>query len=80
MIEKAYLAEALEQQQFGVENFRRLSSSTSYLNVIDTLWKDHLLAMDHLRQGIGAARRYGFRSDPARSSTRRKASALFQQG
>ncbi|MBI3183502.1 MAG: preprotein translocase subunit SecA [Myxococcales bacterium] len=33
-----------------------------YLSTIDTLWKDHLLAMDHLRQGIGL-RGYGQR-DP----------------
>ena len=23
------------------------------LQIIDTLWKDHLLAMDHLKEGIG---------------------------
>ena len=28
------------------------------LNAIDTLWKDHLLAMDHLKEGIGL-RGYG---------------------
>jgi preprotein translocase subunit SecA len=33
-----------------------------YLATIDTLWKDHLLAMDHLRQGIGL-RGYG-QKDP----------------
>jgi preprotein translocase subunit SecA len=33
-----------------------------YLNTIDQLWKDHLLAMDHLRQGIGL-RGYG-QKDP----------------
>ncbi len=34
----------------------------SYLLTIDQLWKDHLLAMDHLRQGIGL-RGYG-QKDP----------------
>ena len=33
-----------------------------YLATIDQLWKDHLLAMDHLRQGIGL-RGYG-QKDP----------------
>ncbi|MFZ5469040.1 MAG: preprotein translocase subunit SecA [Myxococcota bacterium] len=33
-----------------------------YLGTIDQLWKDHLLAMDHLRQGIGL-RGYG-QKDP----------------
>jgi preprotein translocase subunit SecA len=33
-----------------------------YLSTIDQLWKDHLLAMDHLRQGIGL-RGYG-QKDP----------------
>jgi preprotein translocase subunit SecA len=33
-----------------------------YLNTIDQLWKDHLLGMDHLRQGIGL-RGYG-QKDP----------------
>jgi preprotein translocase subunit SecA len=33
-----------------------------YLETIDQLWKDHLLDMDHLRQGIGL-RGYGQR-DP----------------
>jgi preprotein translocase subunit SecA len=33
-----------------------------YLQAIDQLWKDHLLSMDHLRQGIGL-RSYG-QKDP----------------
>ncbi len=49
MVEKAYQA---KEEQFGFDGFRRLEQYI-YLNVIDTLWKDHLLAMDHLRQGIG---------------------------
>ncbi len=39
------------------------------LQAIDTLWKDHLLAMDHLKEGIGL-RGYG-QVNPCRS-TRRK--------
>ena len=32
-----------------------------YLQTIDTLWKEHLLAMDHLKEGIGL-RGYGQRN------------------
>jgi preprotein translocase subunit SecA len=37
---------------FGEENFRRLERYMM-LNTVDTLWKDHLLSMDHLKEGIG---------------------------
>jgi preprotein translocase subunit SecA len=50
-----------KEDAFGPDNFRHLEQYI-YLNVIDTLWKDHLLAMDHLRQGIGL-RGYG-QKDP----------------
>ena len=45
----------------GEEQFHRFAQWI-YLNIIDTLWKDHLLTMDHLRQGIGL-RSYG-QKDP----------------
>ncbi len=45
----------------GVPLLRRYEQYL-YLQAIDALWKDHLLAMDHLRQGIGL-RGYGQR-DP----------------
>jgi preprotein translocase subunit SecA len=48
------------EQEFGEEFLRFLQ--VRYLATIDTLWKDHLLAMDHLRQGIGL-RGYG-QKDP----------------
>jgi preprotein translocase subunit SecA len=72
VIEKAYLA---KEQQFGVESFRRLEQYI-YLNVIDTLWKDHLLAMDHLRQGIGL-RGYG-QKDP-KVEYKKEGFSMFQQ-
>src|SRR5439155_14572762 len=43
------------------ENWYRFCQ-VQYLATIDALWKDHLLAMDHLRQGIGL-RGYG-QKDP----------------
>ena len=48
------------ESEFG-EDFYRFAQY-QYLSTIDRLWKDHLLAMDHLRQGIGL-RGYGQR-DP----------------
>jgi preprotein translocase subunit SecA len=36
----------------GAENFRRLERIVM-LQTVDTLWKDHLLSMDHLKEGIG---------------------------
>jgi preprotein translocase subunit SecA len=48
------------EEEFG-ENFMRFLQY-NYLSTIDRLWKDHLLAMDHLRQGIGL-RGYG-QKDP----------------
>jgi len=72
VVEKVYLA---KEQQFGVENFRRLEQYI-YLNVIDTLWKDHLLAMDHLRQGIGL-RGYG-QKDP-KVEYKKEGFNMFQQ-
>jgi len=40
------------EQQFGSETMRQLEKWV-FLRVQDELWKDHLLDMDHLREGIG---------------------------
>jgi preprotein translocase subunit SecA len=53
VVEKFYQA---RDEEFG-QDFH-LFLRTRYLATIDQLWKDHLLAMDHLRQGIGL-RGYG---------------------
>ncbi len=50
-----------KENLIGADYFRRYEQYV-YLSTIDALWKDHLLAMDHLRQGIGL-RGYGHR-DP----------------
>jgi preprotein translocase subunit SecA len=57
VVEKVYVA---REQDFG-DQFHRYCQMR-YLSTIDQLWKDHLLAMDHLRQGIGL-RGYG-QKDP----------------
>jgi preprotein translocase subunit SecA len=63
VVEKAYRRkeEELGLDAAGVPVLRRYEQYL-YLQAIDTLWKDHLLSMDHLRQGI-SLRSYGQR-DP----------------
>ncbi|HZY04361.1 MAG TPA: preprotein translocase subunit SecA, partial [Anaeromyxobacteraceae bacterium] len=63
VVEKAYRGreEIFGQDADGVPLLRRYEQYL-YLQAIDALWKDHLLSMDHLRQGIGL-RGYGQR-DP----------------
>ena len=41
-----------KENEFGEKNFRQLECYMM-LNTVDTLWKDHLLSMDHLKEGIG---------------------------
>jgi preprotein translocase subunit SecA len=57
VVEKIYV----ERQNSYGESWHHFSQ-LSYLQTIDQMWKDHLLAMDHLRQGIGL-RGYG-QKDP----------------
>jgi preprotein translocase subunit SecA len=63
VVEKAYVRkeEELGKDADGVQVLRRYEQYL-YLQAIDQLWKDHLLSMDHLRQGIGL-RSYG-QKDP----------------
>jgi preprotein translocase subunit SecA len=49
MAQKAY---ADKEASLGAENMQQLQKMI-LLSTIDHLWKDHLLAMDHLREGIG---------------------------
>ena len=43
---------ARKEAEFGEDALRQLEKMV-YLQVIDTLWKEHLLSMDHLKEGIG---------------------------
>jgi preprotein translocase subunit SecA len=54
-------AAATKAANFGPEIMRYIEKSL-LLQMFDTVWKEHLLALDHLRQGIGL-RAYGQR-DP----------------
>ncbi|OJH40945.1 preprotein translocase subunit SecA [Cystobacter ferrugineus] len=62
------------EEEFGEEFLRFLQ--VRYLVSIDTLWKDHLLAMDHLRQGIGL-RGYG-QKDPKQEYKKEGYSGFMQ--
>lgn len=46
-----------QEEQNGVEQMRQLERMI-LLQMVDTLWKEHLLNMDHLKEGIGL-RGYG---------------------
>ncbi|MFZ0063215.1 MAG: preprotein translocase subunit SecA [Pyrinomonadaceae bacterium] len=43
---------SFKEQQIGVEAMRTYERIIM-LNIIDAQWKDHLLSLDHLKQGIG---------------------------
>jgi len=77
---KAKLVEAVHQRyeekesMIGVENMR-LNEKYLLLQIIDQQWKDHLLNIDHLKEGIGL-RGYGQR-DPL-IEYKRESFELFQ--
>ncbi len=59
--EKLQAMYAEKEQQLGAEQMRRLERILR-LQIIDAQWKDHLLTMDHLKEGINL-RGYG-QKDP----------------
>jgi preprotein translocase subunit SecA len=63
------------EQELGSETMRHIERGVM-LQVIDTQWKDHLLSMDHLKEGIGL-RGYGQR-DPL-TEYKREAFDLFTE-
>ncbi len=42
----------MREAEFTPEVMRQIEKIVS-LQTLDALWKDHLLAMDHLKEGIG---------------------------
>jgi len=54
LVQKAYAA---QEEANGPENMRQLEKIL-LLQIVDAAWKDHLLSMDHLKEGIGL-RGYG---------------------
>ncbi len=71
------LAERYEEKErmIGPEHMRH-AERIIMLNVVDNLWKDHLLSMDHLREGIGL-RGYG-QKDPL-VEYKRESFEMFQE-
>ncbi|MBW2621938.1 MAG: preprotein translocase subunit SecA [Deltaproteobacteria bacterium] len=63
MLEKVRSAYKKREEDFGAETMRELERFI-LLQSVDNQWKDHLLSMDHLKEGIGL-RGYGQR-DPLR--------------
>ena len=61
-------------ERFGAEEFARLERFL-LLDTVDRQWKDHLLALDHLREGIGL-RAYGQRNPLV--EYKRESYALFE--
>ncbi|MEA2754464.1 MAG: preprotein translocase subunit SecA [Aliidongia sp.] len=66
---------AEKEASYGAETMRMVERSV-LLNILDQTWKEHLLALDHLRQGINL-RAYGQR-DPL-NEYKREAFEMFQQ-
>jgi preprotein translocase subunit SecA len=61
LLERVHRTYEAKEQAVGAETMRGLERMVM-LQVVDTQWKDHLLGMDHLKEGIGL-RGYGQR-DP----------------
>jgi preprotein translocase subunit SecA len=60
-------AYARKEQEFGADTLRSIEQYIT-LSSLDTHWKEHLLSLDHLREGIGL-RGYG-QKDPLREYQR----------
>jgi len=52
IMKQAEVAYTAKEKAMGEETMRQLEKMI-LLTTIDHLWKDHLLAMDHLREGVG---------------------------
>jgi preprotein translocase subunit SecA len=61
LLEEVNQAYKNKENEIGAETFRYLEKMIT-LQVLDMQWKDHLLSMDHLKEGVGL-RGYGQR-DP----------------
>ncbi|MEK7338393.1 MAG: SEC-C metal-binding domain-containing protein, partial [candidate division NC10 bacterium] len=61
LLERVHRTYEEKERTFGAETMRALERMVM-LQVVDTQWKDHLLGMDHLKEGIGL-RGYG-QKDP----------------
>jgi preprotein translocase subunit SecA len=72
--EEAQLAYKAKEERFG-EVIREVEKQIM-LQVLDTLWKEHLANMDHLRQGIGLR---AFAQKNPKQEYKRESFELFQE-
>ncbi len=64
-----------KQDRVGAETMRRLEKKIM-LDVLDHRWKEHLAAMDYLRQGIGLR---GYAQKNPKQEYKREAFSMFQE-
>lgn len=74
LIEKAIAAYEAKQQVIGKDQMEMIAQIL-LLEKIDTKWKDHLYAMDHLRSGIGLR---GYAQVDPRIEYKKEALAMFE--
>ncbi len=72
---QAHEAYARKEEEVGAELMRQLERMF-LLHTIDALWKDHLLSMDHLREGIGLR---GYAQQDPLQEYKREAFEMFAQ-
>ena len=72
--EAAGSAMAVKERVFGLELMRRIEKDVM-LQVLDNEWKEHLAAMDYLRQGIGLR---GYAQQDPKQAYKREAFEMFQ--
>ncbi|MFP4573994.1 MAG: SEC-C metal-binding domain-containing protein, partial [Desulfobacterales bacterium] len=64
-----------KEQMVPEEDFRRIERIIM-LQTVDSLWKDHLLSMDHLKEGIGLR---GYAQQNPLMAYKKEAFAMFQE-
>ncbi len=72
-IDARYLSQ--QEKNRGEENFVALERHVM-LSVVDSSWKDHLLALDHLKEGIGLR---GYAQRDPKNEYKRESYELFQE-
>jgi preprotein translocase subunit SecA len=75
IIEQAVAIYQQKEQMVGAEAIRNFEKSVM-LQTLDTLWKEHLAAMDHLRQGIHLR---GYAQKNPKQEYKRESFELFEQ-
>ena len=74
ILEEAEAVVRGKEEAFGAELMRRIEKDVM-LQVLDSQWKEHLAAMDYLRQGIGLR---GYAQKDPKQEYKREAFEMFQ--